>query len=549
MELTSPIDHHPRVGTKSSRVAGSGPRRAKLLVAALVAALAASATLGACKKRGLVGARAKVEQWAQSWQQIRTCLLGKRDGTWTTDVALLVRDISDPEGSTAVAQCVAEFPSLEHEATDVDAVEKAWLAADNAVKRLASLLPDYAHSDEKTRVRLARLIDDVDEAYAALRSAAEMPADPTAKPGEGRVPVAPEGVPITGRDGAPLAVASWEVAGNTLTAIAANEIAVYRGPDSVERFAVAPDVVPSLGDGSWGVSLDRRGELRSAALDDAGRLAGAGKVVAKKQVRGFKKTVKITPYYAVGKAQKRVIVYEREFENGIAEVWLQVSHDRGRTWRRSVYIPYAGSRISSHPSWALGQIHLTWDYTGRLHWLPVGEATLGSLMKERTLRKTRQRTVATEACFGKSRVWFIAGRGVIRVEQDDESPPQILSWEIPAGDHYYCDDDRLASVVNERDQVIIHDCGAGGCRKPWRLSRRGSSFTAAAYTASRGLVAATWVEDHLLVFERTEEGESIPRVAFRADEAHLAALLDWGGKLYAMLRTPAKTRLVPIPPG
>lgn len=515
----------------------------------LVAALAATAPLGACKKRGIPGARDKVEKWAQSWQQVRSCLLGKYAETWDTAVALLVRDIADPDGSTAVSQCVAQFPSLEHEATDVEAVEKAWLAADNAVKRLASLLPDYARSDEKTRLRLARLIDDVDEAYAGLRSAAEMPADPAAKSGDAEVPVAPEGAPITGRDGAPLEVADWEVAGDTLTAISPTEIAVYRGPDSVERFAVAPDVVPSLGDGSWGVSLDRRGELRSAALDGSGRLAGAGRVVAKKKVRGFKNTVKITPYYAVGKADKRVIVYEREFENGIAEVWLQVSHDRGRTWRRSVYIPYAGSRISSHPSWALAQVHLTWDYTGRLHWLPVGETTLGSLMKERTLRKTRQRTVATEACFGKSRVWFIAGRGVIRVEQDDKSPPQILSWEVPAGDHYYCDDDRLAAVVHERDQVVIHDCGAGGCRKPWRLARRGDSFTTATYTGSRGLVAAAWVEDHLLVFERTEEGETIPRVAFRGDETHLAALVDWGGRLYAMLRTPAKTRLVEIPPG
>jgi len=168
-------------------------------------------------------------------------------------------------------------------------------------------------------------------------------------------------------------------------------------------------------------------------------------------------------------------------------------------------------------------------------------------MKERTLRKSTQRTVGTESCFGPSRVWFVADRGVIQVEQDAKSPPQILSWEVPAGGTYYCDDDHLAAVLSQRNQVVIHECGAGGCRKPWRLARRGNSFTTATFAGKRGLVAATLVENHLLVFHRTEEGETVAKFAYRTEDAYLAALVDWGGTLYGVLQQPGRTRIVPLP--
>jgi len=357
--LPAPIDDHQRVNSQSERLVVLRPRRVMLLAAILASGFA----LGSCKKRGLPGAREQIEKWDQRWQKARTCLLGEYADSADTAVALLVRDLADPQGSTAIAQCVAKFSALEHEPSDVEEVKAAWLGLDNAIKRLVSLLPDYATSDEQARHRLAKLIDEADAAYAKLRGEAGLSTDEQPRAGASQIPAAPEGVLITSRDGTPLEVGSVELAGHTVTAVGRSELVVFRGPDAPERFPVADGVVPSLGDDSWGVALDRRGELRSASLDASGRLDGAGKVVARKKVAGFKDTVKITPYYAVGKSDKRVIVYEREFVNGIAEVWLQYSQNRGRTWQRAVYIPYAGSRISPHASWALGQVHLTWDYT------------------------------------------------------------------------------------------------------------------------------------------------------------------------------------------
>ncbi len=132
-------------------------------------------------KHALDEAQAEIATWETRWTAARGCLLGAAPASSRTSEALAIHELAvDPWDRASCTRLVGKLARGPGTDTGIAAIETAWTALDRSASLAASAFADHLSKSTLRLERLPAALDALDAARAALRAAAELPAETTA---------------------------------------------------------------------------------------------------------------------------------------------------------------------------------------------------------------------------------------------------------------------------------------------------------------------------------------------------------------------------------
>jgi hypothetical protein len=407
-------------------------------------------------------AQKQVIVWEARWLEARACVLGATPLAADFGDAMTAREIERGTTEAAMGDCTRAIGRLarpEGNESGLPRVETSWDHLEAAATKVA--LRYVAH--RRTPLLDTSLLESVErlrDARATLRQQVELSiADAPMGPAIAELRVHPllldgqavtdltgssDGTSVRGRlsvDG------RWYTAklegGAAVTAVAV-----------IDAQPTTPEVVRSLPDGTWGVSIvfdskdARKMQLVTGRIEESGQLGAATVVVA---------APSLMVDAALGTSAQRAVLYVDS-----RGMMAATSHDGGATWARTAL---SASREGSRFVFGDATADVVWEQAGDIDvvsWQRVRAAELPLLGKAVSLPAA----ALVQACAAAHAPWVLLERddGLVLVRMDHLEP--AIEVGDPAMSSFLgCDDDAVLLSDAQRQTLVV--CEAGRCR-PFR---------------------------------------------------------------------------------
>lgn len=514
-----------------------------------------------------VAARAEIGEFTEAWHTTRQCVFGMTPLAADRAAAITLREITDPRGRRALIPCAQLATQLKRpkgDSSGVDKIEAGWTKLRKSSAQVVIAL-NWLTSDApnkgpaELRADAVEAIETFEHDLDALRKAAGLPPDDRGGAPGPELPALGEGVVVT-MGGDPIVPSDVSVVGDTVVLHGQTgggpAFAAITGPKQITAFYVGDKALragpPAATWGAWFVTPDKGpGMIRAAELDAAGEPKDDGVVVSAhvpaKPVAtadgatAMDEGLDITLIGALGAGADRGVAWT---DHG--EAHLAVSHDGGKVWSEAT-LP-AGpdgtfGDLDNRNVSALGRL----DYTVRASdvdrlWIPIDPAHL----EPPALPLHIPTELVAGPCVAKDAVWWNTMDGVVRVHGGQIEKVSRDGFE---GRDPVCNDGLLAGAIHgDGGFELIEACASdAGCTNQFAVPASYAAELRVVVTAKQGVIAVQQLDGFLIRWRKGDNGAAATALARTGAGDDLQAVVEWDGKLYAVLVNQERAHVVALP--
>jgi hypothetical protein len=253
----------------------------------------------------------------------------------------------------------------------------------------------------------------------------------------------------------------------------------------------------------------------------------------------------LTPVAAVGAGDVRVIVTQA-VSGGYAAL---ISRDGGKTWPKEALAIADGSPGAKLQFFGeRGRIDVEWNDGQTLWHLPLDPGKIGAGAPDKEMLGMLDPSESIVSCLAPNMLWLVAGEALVRVPLAGGAADRMELKRFD-GD-LTCDDEKLAVPIIQVDTTTVASCTTKvPCVSVMKVPVPPGGSLAARATAKHGVIAIEQVDDYLVRWSAIADGAQPAGVviASGAGEDHLHDVIEWDGKVYAIMTSTERARIVELP--